>query len=124
MDTLKLADKFIAALEAGDEPTVRQCYADDAVIWHNFDGIEQSVDVNVASLHWLRSKLDNIGYEIVRRELLPDGFLQQHILTGTTKNGDAIRMPACVVFKVENDRIVRLEEYLDPTPMIQTLGGG
>ena len=120
---LELADRFIAALEAGDEATVRDCYAADAVIWHNFDGIEQSVDDNVASLHWLRSVLSDCRYDIVRRELLPDGFLQQHVLRGTAKSGKEVAMPACVVVRVDEGRITRLDEYLDPTPANRYLMG-
>ena len=36
--------RFFAALEAGDIETVRSIYSPDALIWHNDDLIEQSVD--------------------------------------------------------------------------------
>ena len=116
MNALELADRFIGALGKGDEQMVRACYAPDAVIWHNFDGIEQTVDENVATLHWLRSKLTGIRYEIVHRELLSEGFLQQHVLHGTAQSGKALAMPACVVVRVAAGRIARLDEYLDPAP--------
>ena len=116
-----LADRFIEALMAGDEATVRECYADDAVIWHNFDGTEQTVDDNVASLHWLRRIMDNMSYTEIRRTPITGGVLQQHVLSGSI-GGDAVAVPACVILKIEDDRIIRLEEYLDPTPITSRVG--
>jgi uncharacterized protein len=52
-------------------------------------------------------------YDIVRRERLSDGFLQQHVLRGTTRSGATLEMPACLVVRVEQGRITRLDEYLD-----------
>ena len=45
-DMLALAKRFFAAVTAGDIKAVRACYAEDAIIWHNTDGISQSVDEN------------------------------------------------------------------------------
>lgn len=117
MTDLELADRFIRALEAGDEATVRECYADDAVIWHNFDGIEQTVDDNVASLHWLRRIMEGIRYADIRRAPLPDGLLQQHVLTGSI-DGAPIAVDSCVIMQIGAGRIQRLQEYLDPTPIL------
>jgi ketosteroid isomerase-like protein len=40
--------------------------------------------------------------------------VQQHVLTGKRKTGEAFSMPACLVVQVKDGRISRLEEYLDP----------
>ena len=37
-----LAQRFITAVETGDIDTARDCYAEDAVIWHNTDELEQN----------------------------------------------------------------------------------
>ena len=39
--------------------------------------------------------------------------LQQHVLEATLPNGERWAMDACVVVKVENGLITRLDEYLD-----------
>ena len=109
----QIADRLIRAIEAGNAEGVRAVYADDARIWHNFDNVEQTVDENLATLEWLVAKLPERHYEIVRREALPDGFLQQHVLHGKTRAGVEISSPACIVCRVERDRIQRLDEYLD-----------
>ena len=36
----------------------------------------------------------DMRYEEIRREVLPDGFLQQHVLRGTAPDGSALEVPA------------------------------
>jgi len=116
---LELAERFIGAIERGDIDTVRDCYAPNAVIWHNFDGIEQTREQNLRTLGWLIKALPKRKYEVSRREILPDGFFQQHLLTGTTSAGQPFSMPACVICRIANGHITRLDEYLDPAPAAQ-----
>jgi ketosteroid isomerase-like protein len=111
--TLALASRFVAAIEAKDVDTVRQCYAPKARIWHNVDGKVQSVEENIRGVYWIHKVLGNVRYEIRQRLAIPGGFVQQHVLRGTLPSGESFAMPACVVCLVENGRIVSLDEYLD-----------
>lgn len=113
-DHQDLAERFIAALAAGDVEAVRAIYAPDAKLWHNNDEIEQTVDQNLRVLAWLIRALPERQCRIVRREILPDGFFQQHVLEGVLADGQPFAMPACVVVQAKDGRIVRLDEYLDP----------
>jgi ketosteroid isomerase-like protein len=108
-----VADALFAAVEAGDIERVRSIYTDDARIWHNFDDVEQSVDENLALLGWLIQALPERRYEVLRREPLPGGFLQQHVLRGITRSGEGFALPACMICRVEGEQISRIEEYLD-----------
>ena len=110
---LDLAERFIGAIQAGDAETVRACYAPDARIWHNNDGLEQTVDENMRVLNWFMRTLPDRGYRVTRREALPDGFLQQHVLEATLPDGAPWAMDACLVVRVANGRITRLDEYID-----------
>lgn len=112
-DYLAFAKKFVDAIQAGDTETVRACYAPDAKLWHNTDGIEQTVDQNMKVLDWFIRTLPNRHYRVLRREALPDGFLQQHVLEATLPDGTRWAMDACVVIKIEDGLITRLDEYLD-----------
>lgn len=107
-----LGDRLVAAIAAGDVDAVREIYAPDATIWHNFDQRDQSVDENLATLVDLHRRATNLRYTEIRRTPTVDGFLQQHILTGDARGG-ALAMPAMIRFYVANGRISRLEEYLD-----------
>ena len=93
MDHLEVAERLVGAIEAGNPEGVRAVYATDATIWHNFDDVEQSVEENLATLAWLIERLPERSYDIVRRERLPDGFLQQHVLRGRTRSGAAFSRP-------------------------------
>lgn len=110
---LDFAERFVGAIQSGDTATVRACYAPDAKLWHNSDGIEQTVDQNMKVLDWFIRTLPDRNYRVVRREPLPDGFLQQHVLEATLPDGSKWAMDACVVVKIENGLITRLDEYLD-----------
>ncbi|MGH6872723.1 MAG: nuclear transport factor 2 family protein [Rhizomicrobium sp.] len=112
-DMTALADRVMRAIEAGDRDAVAACYAPNARIWHNFDGVEQTVAENLLTLGWVEKRLANRKYEIVARHAFDGGYVQQHVLTGTLNSGDAFRMPACLVVQVANGRITRLDEYLD-----------
>ncbi len=112
-EALAFAERFVAAIQAGDAEAVRACYAPDAKIWHNIDRLEQSVEDNLKSLRWFARKLPDRVYRVLRREALPDGFLQQHVLEATLPDGTAWSMSACVVVRMRGGVITRLDEYLD-----------
>ena len=91
-----LMDRLVDCIKKGDVDGMRDVYAPDVVFWHNFDNVEQGLDANLDILRWMVDNVSDIDYEVVRRETLPGGFLQQHILRAVGKKGP-IAAPACVV---------------------------
>ncbi len=112
-DYIAFAQRFIGAIQSGDIEAVRACYHPDARIWHNNDGVEQTVDQNMKVLGWIMRKLPDRRYRVTRLEALSDGFLQQHVLEATLSDGTAWSLDACVIVRMENGLITRLDEYLD-----------
>ncbi len=112
-DYIAFARKFVAAIQSGDTDAVRACYHPGAKLWHNSDGIEQTVDQNMKVLDWFIRTLPDRNYRVLRLEALPDGFLQQHVLEATLPDGTKWAMDCCVVVRIENGLITRLDEYLD-----------
>ncbi|MGH7865857.1 MAG: nuclear transport factor 2 family protein [Candidatus Binataceae bacterium] len=110
---LAIADRLFRSIEQGDIEAVRRLYSPNARIWHNTDGVAQTVDQNLATLAWVVANIKDLRYTEVRREPTPDGFVQQHVLGGRLKSGGEFVLPACIVVKIENGMIVRLDEYLD-----------
>jgi ketosteroid isomerase-like protein len=110
---LQLAERLFAAVSAGDLEALREIYAPDCCIWHNSDGVAQTVEQNLMVLAWAVQHIADLRYEEVRRQRTPTGFVQQHVLRGRIANGTELRVPACMVGTVEHGRITRLEEYLD-----------
>jgi uncharacterized protein len=111
-DALVVAERFFDAIEAGDVERIKAIYAPNAIIWHNNDQKEQTVDENLRVLDWVVRNLKNRHYRVKRRVAIPGGFLQQHVLEADTANGP-FSMPACIVVEVKDGRISRLDEYLD-----------
>jgi len=112
-DYLDFAARYMGAIQSGDTDVVRACYAPDAKLWHNTDGIEQTVEENMKLLGWMIRYIPVRNYRIVRREALADGFVQQHVLEATLPGGEPWTMDACAVVRIKDGVIVRLDEYID-----------
>jgi uncharacterized protein len=112
-DILDFADRYITALEGDDLEKVRAFYAPDARLWHNTDDIAQDMDISMKSMKWFMRNLPGRRYRVQRREALHDGFLQQHVLEATLPDGTPWSLKACVVIKMANGVITRLDEYMD-----------
>jgi uncharacterized protein len=108
-----VAQQLFDAIERGDVEALRGLYHADARIWHNTDGAEQSVDENLRVLRWLVRNTSLRRYEEVRREMIPSGFVQMHVLRLELGDGRTVRIPACLVARVAQGRIARIDEYLD-----------
>ncbi|QIL74204.1 nuclear transport factor 2 family protein (plasmid) [Diaphorobacter sp. HDW4B] len=109
-----VAERFFTAIEQADIETVRDCYARDAVIWHNIDDKEKSRDENIVALKAMVGRIHDRRYEQRRLHVFESGFVQQHVLKGTrTFDGRAVALTACIVCEVLDGKITRLDEYLD-----------
>lgn len=109
---LEIAERLFAAIEAGDVGTVRALYAADAIVWHNHDGLEQTVEENLRTLAWMARHLTGLRYDVRHRVATEDGFVQQHVLRAHGPGGE-LALPACIVVRIVDGRITRVDEYLD-----------
>ena len=110
---LGLCERFFAAVTAGDLDAVREIYAPEAITWHNHDNTEQALDQTLRVLAALPRFIKDFRYEDVRRYAIAEGFVEQHVVRGSTMRGEEIAIPAVVICKVVKGRITRLDEYLD-----------
>lgn len=109
----EIATRLFAAIESADIETLRDLYAPDVEIWHNTDDTVQHRDENLATLRWLTTNIPGVRYTDVRRAETATGFVQQHVLRATSRAGDDVAVPACLVVTIADDKITRLDEYLD-----------
>ena len=107
-----IADRLISAIEAGDREALGALYADDVVIWHNTDQVEMTKEQNLASLDALTAMTTARQFSDVRRYTIDNGFVQQHVLNLEWGSGSGA-LPGCVVVKVRDGLISRIDEYLD-----------
>ena len=113
-----VAERFFGAIESGDIDTVRDSYHPDVRVWLNTVGIDRTRSENTEVLAGLVGKTSSRQYVDRRLAPTPDGFVQQHVLRAVHKSGPVLELPAALVCKVENDLIVRLDEYFDPAPLM------
>jgi ketosteroid isomerase-like protein len=114
----ELADRLMTAITRGDADTLRGLYAPGALIWLSgpgpVGGTEQGVDHNLRTLRWLARNLADLCYDDIRRDPLPDGYVQRHVLHGRLADGTPIEIAACLFVTVDGDgHITRIEEYAD-----------
>ena len=115
------ARRFFDAVARGDLEAVRGYYAPDAVIWTAQDPADRTPAENLAVLQWVKDNIANFRYEDVRCQPTPTGFVEQHTTCGTVPGGAEFRFAACLVVRVENGRITRLDEYFDTAPLTAAL---
>ena len=120
-EKIDLARRFFAAVERGDLETVRSLYAPDAKIWTAQDPAERSPEENLAVLTWVKENVRDFRYEEVRCQPTPTGFVEQHVTSGTAPGGGQFRFPACLVVRVENGKVTRLDEYFDTAPLMAAM---
>jgi ketosteroid isomerase-like protein len=113
----ELAARFFDAAERGDLDAISECFAGEIVVWHNIDEREKNKAECLASLAGSFSRLSDREYADRRMHIFSGGFVQQHVLRGTRKDGLRISMPAAVVCCIRDGKIFRLDEYLD-TPRV------
>ncbi len=117
-----VAQRLFEAIETGDVGAVRDLYAQDAVIWHNTDGIEQTAEQNLATLAWVVENLAERRYEDISRSITDRGFVQQHTMRWTKADGTRAELPACIVATCSDGLITRIDEYLDSAHVARITG--
>ena len=53
------------------------------------------------------------GVADVRRQQTPTGYVQQHLFVVRGKDGVRKAWPVCIVVRVQDGKIARLDEYID-----------
>lgn len=116
----RAAARLLDAIETGDVEVVRAIYAPDAVIWHNTDNLETTVEENLRVLGGFVKAVRERRYQNRRLDVFDGGFVEQHLLTGRrATDGKALSLAACIVCKVSNGRITRLDEYFDSAALAE-----
>lgn len=113
-----VANRFLDALNAGDVEAARDCYHPDAEIWHDFDGVTQTVDQNMHLMAAMGKRASRRAYVVRRLEPIEGGYLQQHTLEITTLAGQDLVAEAVALVQVGDDGLIhRLDEWINPAPL-------
>lgn len=114
----EFAHRFITATAEGDLEAVAAMYSPDAVLSINVMPRELGAADGLGVLAELHRRAASVRYEVL--EVIPTehGYVQRHILhVVAPARGEqpeqALAVAACLVVRVDDGRIVRLDEYLD-----------
>jgi len=108
-----LAARFFDAIERGEIASVSACYHDDVVVWHNTGGGVSDKADNLAVLRRLVAITMERTYSNRIISVFDGGFVEQHCATLRMLDGTRHSIDACIVCRVQDGQIIRLEEYFD-----------
>lgn len=95
---------------------------DDVVMWHNFSNRELSGAELYTYLESAKPMFDAIEFSDKHILATAEGWVQQHRVATTVGDGIAVSRPVCVVFTVKDDKISRIDEYLDLSGLPNPVG--
>jgi ketosteroid isomerase-like protein len=117
-----VAQRLFAAIEGGDADAVGALWDDDVLVWKSAEPQEQVKTRALRVISWFMDATTERRYEILDRQFFDGGFVQQHVLHATGRNGGSISMRVCIVIKVgANGLISRIDEYFDPAAIAPLL---
>ena len=117
-----VAQRLFAAIEGGDADAVGALWDDDVLVWKSAEPQEQVKARALRVIFWFMDATTERRYEILDRQFFDGGFVQQHVLHATGRNGGSISMRVCIVIKVgANGLISRIDEYFDPAAIAPLL---
>ena len=120
-ETVEVAERFFAALQQADVEGAAAMFADGAVVWHNWDQIEQTPAEALAPVTALAPLQP--AFELVRRYVVSDGCVQQHVIRFTAPNGTPVVIPAIQRICIDGGKITRIDEYMDTSVFATVFGG-
>ena len=106
-----IADALQDAIVGGDLDTLERIYADDIVIWHNYDRVKHDKTQGLANISAIQKDFEEFRALDVRRDYLPDGYVQRTVFEGRTRTSEPLRADAMMRVWTDGRQITRIEEY-------------
>lgn len=120
-----VADRLFTAIENGDATTVAALWDDDVLVWKSAEPSDQTKKRALRVISWFIDATTSRRYEVLDRRFFDGGFVQQHVLHATGRNGGTLSMRVCLVIAVgDNGLITKVDEYFDPAELQPLLESG
>lgn len=91
----------------------RECCTRTALFWHGFDQVAHDLDAIMPQWSALGRDFADVRFVDVRRQETHSGFVQQHLMMALRHDGRRVVWPVCLVVRLKNGLIDRLDEYID-----------
>ena len=109
----ELCEAFFDAYQDQRVDILERVLADDCVIWHNVFGRETTKQDNLSRYHDSYRGQRRRTYDDRIVNTFHDGFVIQYQLRGVMTNGHTGSLWICIVARVRDGRITRIDEYMD-----------
>jgi len=113
-DKSKIVDIFMDALERGDAEAAGDCLSPSALVWHSFDCQTNDRATSIEGWRQFFATTRNRRFVDVIRHEIPGGIVQQHLMV-LRADGGFVGMVAALIIKIEDGKITRVDEYIEPT---------
>ena len=120
--TREIAKRLIDAITAGDVAAIEALYDENLVGWQNFTGRELNRRQMLKIVRVLTGEVKDLRYDDIRVTPTTRGYVQQHVLRATAKDGRPVECAACLVVEIADGRIRRIDEYMDGAALAPLLG--
>lgn len=117
-----VADRLFSAIEAGDVAAVAAMWSDDVMVWHAGDKRPSEKARAMKVIEWFVSATADRHYDVLDRRIFDGGFVQQHVLHGTARDGTPYSVRVGIIICVGRDGLItRIDEYFDPADLAPLL---
>lgn len=115
LTALRLAEIYRDAVITNNVQSLRDCFAEGAIVWHNFDGKEVPFEESLEKFVDYQERLADRQFDIHAAFEAGHRIVVQSTLRGTViKTDQPIELHNCFVFGLDRNRVTRFEEYIDP----------
>lgn len=119
-DFEQLASDLQNAIVAGDLAAADRVYADDVIVWHNYDGLDCDKATSLKAITSIHEEYAEFGVSDVHRDFLADGYVQRTVFHGVDRAGTARAINTMMRVWVRDGQIYRIEEYSDTAGVTPT----
>ena len=113
-DVLEVAAALTTAFETGDLEAIAELYADDLVVWHNFDQLDRTREQALSSAAWVAAEIEGFTVDDRWVSEVEGGYVQQCVFRGRMRSTDEVlEMPSMLRVRVRDGQVTRIEEYAD-----------
>ncbi len=118
----ELCHAFFDAYQDRRTDVLDRLLADDCIIWHNVFGRETTKHDNLSKFHDSYAGQRRRTYDDRIVDTFHDGFVIRYQLRGVMTSGHHGSLWICIVGKVRDGRITRIDEYMDSDKFLAWAG--
>jgi ketosteroid isomerase-like protein len=118
----ELCETFFDAYQDRRVDILDRVRADDCINWHNVSGRQTTKHDNLSTFHASNRGQRRRTYDDRIVDAFHDGFVIRYQLRGVQSNGHTGSLWICIVGRVRDGKIVRIDEYMDSGKFLEWAG--